>query len=206
MEYQNEEEKIRFLREEIGADASHFHGNYYRAAAYLKGGTFLACVIFRKPDYDIKSAASMLERARIGEYTVNGSSELAYEMEIKSLVSHRNRVNFYDIQRIVPSQFAFPSEILNQIRGETTMGWTGFSARMSDGKYFGFGTTQAAGFFELPEGYSKTDIVEIINHSFVTKNGELRQHKLAFLDAPPDYEEAVIYRSLPYFDCFIDET
>lgn len=205
MDYQSKEEKISYLKEEIGADTNHFYGNYYRAAAYIKGGTFLSCVTFRSPNYDIKSATSMLERARTGEYTVNGSAELAYQMQLKSLVSHGNRVSFYDIKRIVPSQFAFSPGILSQIRGETTMGWTGFSAKMSDGKYFGFGTTQEFGFFDMPEGYGKNDIIEIINHSYVLKTGELRHHQRAFLDNPPDYKDAVVYQPLPSFECFTDE-
>jgi hypothetical protein len=205
MELQNKEEKIRYLKEEIGADVSHFYGNYYRAAAYVRGGTYLACVTFRSPRYDIESKTRMLERARAGEYMVNNSAELAYQSEIKSMVSHGNRVNFYDIDRIVPSQYAFPPEILSQIGGETTMGWTGFSARMSDGKFFGFGTTQNFDFFEMPDGYRKTDIREILNHSYVLKTGELRYHQRAFFTAPPDYSEAVIYQSLPFFECFLDE-
>jgi hypothetical protein len=205
MEHQDKEEKIRYLKEEVGADISHFHGNYYRAAAYVKGGTYLACVTFRNPRYDIESVTGLLERARAGEYTVNGSAELAYRSEIVSLVSHGNRVNFYDIERIVPSHFAFPPQILSQIGGETTMGWTGFSAKMSDGKYFGFGTTHHFDFFEMPDSYRKTDIREIINHSYVLKTGELRYHQRAFFTAPPDYADAVVYQSLPFFECFVDE-
>lgn len=205
MENQDKEEKIRFLQENIGADVSHFYGNYYRAAAYVRGGTYLSCVRFRSPRYDIESAARMLERARAGEYTVNGSAELAYQSEIKSLVAYGNRVSFYEIERIVPSQNAFPPEILNQIEGETTMGFTGFSARMSDGKYFGFGTTHHFDFFELPDGYRKTDIREVINHSYVLKTGDLRYHQRAFLTPPPDYEDAVVHWSLPFFECYMDE-
>ena len=66
MEPQDKEEKIKFLKETIGADVSHFHGNYYRAAAYVKGGTYLSCVTFRSPRYDVESAARMLERSRAG--------------------------------------------------------------------------------------------------------------------------------------------
>ena len=147
----------------------------------------------------------MLERARKGEYTVNGSAELAHQMEMRSLVAGGNRVNHYDIARIEPSRFAFPPKVLREIEGETTMGWTGFSVRMKDGQYFGFGTARSFDFFQIPDGYSTADIRDVINHSFVLKTGELRYHQRAFLISPPDYKDAVIHGSLPFFECFMDE-
>jgi len=38
--------------------------------------------------------------------------------------------------------------------GETSMGWTEFTAAMDDGKEFSFGTSFETMFFNMPEGYT----------------------------------------------------
>lgn len=100
--------------------------------------------------------------------------------------------------------FAFPLNIQNQIHGETTMGWTGFAVKMKDRKYFGFGTTFSWEFFQMPDGYSVYDVEEIINDSYVLKNGELRSHQEGELTWPEDYKDAIFYRERPFFECFLD--
>ena len=44
------------------------------------------------------------------------------------------------------------------------MSWTQFVAVMNDGKEFAFGTTYYFDFFDMPEGYSGTDVARIISH------------------------------------------
>ena len=68
---------------------------------------------------------------------------------------------------------------------------------MKDGKHFGFGTTFHWEFFQMPDGYSVDDIEEIINHSYVLKNGELRSHRQGPKTIPEEYKEAVVYRERP---------
>jgi hypothetical protein len=45
---------------------------------------------------------------------------------------------------------------------------------MKDGKYIGFGTRFLTEFFQMPDNYSTDDIIEIVNHSYVLKKGEIR--------------------------------
>ena len=49
------------------------------------------------------------------------------------------------------------------------------------------------------------DIDDIINHGYVLKTGELRSNEVPFFDSPDDYEDAVIYRERPFFECYLDD-
>ena len=57
------------------------------------------------------------------------------------------------------SPFAIPSARGREIGGETAMGWTEFYAAMCDGREFRFGTTFLTEFFDMPEGYTASDVV-----------------------------------------------
>ena len=59
---------------------------------------------------------------------------------LKTFVAGGNRVNDYDVASTRPSKYAIPSALLNQIRGETTMGWTGWVFEMKDGALFQYGS------------------------------------------------------------------
>ena len=55
---------------------------------------------------------------------------------------------------------------------------------------------------DMPQGYSPEDIIEIINHSYLDRDGNLKSYK-----APEVYEEfdiSLVYRERPYFECCID--
>ncbi|MBK9354090.1 MAG: hypothetical protein IPN09_09025 [Bacteroidetes bacterium] len=56
----------------------------------------------------------------------------------------------------------------------------------------------------MPDGYSVDDIEEIINHSYVLINGELRSHREGSQTRPEEYKDAVVYRERPFFECYID--
>jgi len=170
----------------------------------LKDGTYLPCVIFRNPSTIVKLAVRRFKEESKGNGIFNKASGIGYYNIVKSFVTNGNRINEYDIERVEKSKYAYPLAIQKQITGETTMGWTGFAAKMKDGKVFGFGTSFTFEFFSMPEGYSVEDIVEIINHSYVLKTGELRSHRQGPLTRPEEYKDAVVYRERPYFDCFID--
>ena len=139
-----------------------------------------------------------------GKGVFNRSSGLGYYEIVKTFVTRGNCISDYDIERVDKSKFAFPLTILRQIRGETTMGWTGFAAKMKDGKYFGFGTTFHFEFFQMPDGYSVEDIEEIINHSYVLENGKLRSHRESNQTLTDEWKNAVIYRERPFFECYVD--
>ncbi len=85
------------------------------------------------------------------------------------------------------------------------MGWTGFVARMKDGNMFGFGTTFSFEFFDMPENYCVDDIVEIINHSYISESGELCSHKAPWHSLAEIPRAGKVYRERPFFECYVDE-
>ena len=196
---------IKFLKEHIEPLENNIYGAGYRASAYLTDGTFLPCVVFRNSRNTINLAIRRFKEEQTGKSVFSKSSGLGYFDIVKNFVTKGNCINEYDIEPVEKSAFAFPLSIQQQIKGETTMGWTGFVVKMKDGKYFGFGSSFLWEFFQMPENYTSDDIDEIINHSYVSKNGELRQHKVPFFNFPDDYKEAVIYRERPFFECYLDE-
>ena len=190
---QQNEDIISFLKDNVEHMEDNAYGLGYRASAYLADGTFLPCVIFRNPETVVNLAIRRFKEAQTGKGIFNRSSGLGYYEIVKTFVTNGNCLNDYDIDRVEKSKFAFPLTIQSQIRGETTMGWTGFAAKMKDGKYFGFGTTFHWEFFQMPENYSVDDIEEIINHSYVLQSGELRSHRGQYLGISEDYKNAVVY-------------
>jgi hypothetical protein len=194
---------IRFIKQNIEPLEDSIYGHGYRAAVYLKDGTYLPCVIFRNaaPLTNLALKRFKEEKKRKGIFT----SAAGYYQVVKSFVGSGNRLNDFDIDRIEESKYAFPVHIQKQIIGETTMGWTGFAAKMKDGNFFGFGTNLRTEFFQLPEGYEASDIEKIINHSYVTVDGKLRFHKVPFAKLPDDYNDELIYRERMFFECFLDE-
>lgn len=199
------EEIIQFLKSEIAPLEDQNIGLGYRASVYLKDGTYLPAVIFRNPKLKIDLAIKRFNDEKSGKGIFNwGKDKEAYIEIVKLFVIRGNKINDYDIEKVEKSPFAFPIEILKSIRGETTMAWTGFVARMNDGKIFGFGTSFLMEFFQLPNGYKATDIEEIINHSYISTTGELKSHKVPFFQRPDDYDEKLIHRERPYFECYIE--
>lgn len=203
MKQQSTKEIIKYLRDNIEPLKDDAYGDGYRAAAYLTDGTYLPCVIFRNPKTLVKLAIKRFKDERKGLFKL--SSGISYYNIVKSFVTNGNCINSYDIATIERSKFAFPLKIQQQIRGETSMGWTGFAAKMKDGEYLGFGTSFHWEFFEMPQNYLADDIVEIVNHSYVLKNGELRYYKVPSSSNRDDYKDAIIYREKPFFECYLEE-
>jgi hypothetical protein len=201
---QEEEEIIKFLKEKVVPLNDASFGSGYRASVYLMDGTYLPCVIFRNPKAIVDLAIRRFKEEQSGKSIFAFPRKDAYYDIVKNFVTKGNCINIYDIYSVEHSRYAFPISIQMQIKGETTMGWTGFAAKMKDGKYLGFGTSFRGEFFKMPDGYSIGDIEEIINHSYVLDTGELRSHREAELTRPDDYERAVVHREMPFFECFID--
>lgn len=195
MKRQELEDIIKFIKETIEPIQDNNYGAGYRASAYLKDGTFLPSVIFRNPSPTVNLAVKRFNNPQ----SSFGSS---YNEIVKHFVTSGNCVNHSDIAKIELSKHAFPISILNQIKGESKMGWTGFVAKMRDGNQFGFGTDFHFDFFDMPEGYEPGDIVEIINHSYIAKNGELKSYH------SPDFYEIfsydMVFHSKPFFECFVE--
>jgi hypothetical protein len=68
--------------------------------------------------------------------------------------------------------------ILKQIHGETVMSWTAFVVEMKDGTMYSFGTTFCFEFFDLPQGYSYTDIRRVHSGMIYSLEQGLREFSL----------------------------
>ena len=84
------------------------------------------------------------------------------------------------------------------------MGWTGFGARMKDGTTFAFGTRFHFEFFDMPEGYQATDMVEILSHHYMSTSGQLKSHLFPTAGWPEDYDAEAIHRERPFFHCYLE--
>jgi hypothetical protein len=181
-----EEEIAGFLKRSVKPIRDASHGTCYRAAAHLKDGTYLPCVMFGHP----KGLVDLAVR-RFAE-TIN--DERLHREVVASFVARNASVPIWDVAKVGLSPYAWPEEILNQIHGETVMSWTAFTARMKDGKLFGFGTSYRFEFFDLPEGYSYNDIAEI--HSGMVADGKGVEKEFTLDDF-----SAKVYRERPFFYC-----
>ena len=134
MKRPHEEHIIKFLKENVEPYQYSAYGLGYRAAAYLKDGIYLPCVMFRNPSTIVDLAIRRFKEEQKGNSVFNKANGLEYYNIVKSFGTNENCVNEYDIERVEKSKYAFPLAIQKQITGETTMGWTGFAAKMKDGK------------------------------------------------------------------------
>jgi hypothetical protein len=203
MKNEHNENIIRFLRDNVEPLDDSIYGLSYRASAYMTDGIHLPCVIFRNPKSTVNLALRRFREEQKGK-GIFGKSAASYFKIVEHFITSGNRINDYDIDKVEKSKYAFPISILNQIRGETTMGWTGFVTKMKDGKHLSFGTRFSTEFFQIPENYSNEDIIEIINHSYLLKNGEIRSYRVPFSNWPTDFEKELILRERPYFVCYIE--
>ncbi len=198
------EEIIRFLKSEIRPLNDEFAGPGYRASAQLKDGTYLPAVVFRNPNFKVELAIRRFDEEKKGKGIIRwGKDKDPYKEIVKRFVTGGNRINDYDIEKVDFSINAFPQSILSQIQGETKMGWTGFVARMNDNSIHAFGTTFHFQFFQLPKGYKATDIKEIINHSYLSPEGEIKSYRNSE-HGTDDFDISKIYKSISPFECFIE--
>jgi hypothetical protein len=204
MKKQSTDEIIKFLKDNIEPYPDNSRGQGFRASVTLTDGTFIPCVMFRNPSTIVDLAISRFKEFQSGKSIFRKSTGQAYPNIVKTFVATGNCINYYDIAKVDNSLNAFPLHILRKIQGETTMSWTGFVLKMKDGKCFGFGTRFLNAFFSMPVNYSPEDIVEVINHSYISKTGEVCSHKVAFFDWPNDYDIDAVHHERPFFECFID--
>jgi len=200
-----EKEIISFLKKNIEPLKDETYGDGYRVSVYLTDGTFLPCVIFRNSKKTIELAKKRFKEEIKGRGILRNMAGGGYNEIVKTFVTEGNRISSYNIAKVEASKYAFPFSVIKQIHGETVMSLTVFAAKMKDGKYLGFKTNFSAEFFDMPENYSVEDIVEIINHSFVMPNGELRTREDGVYDLPDGFFESVAYEARPYFECYLDK-
>jgi hypothetical protein len=178
------------------------YGPRYRCSLYLKDGTHLPCAVIQPKRNLIDLAKRRIRQETTGHGVLGGAD--AYDQILATFVAHGNRVNDYDVESAEPSKFAIPGELLDQIEGETTMGWTGWVFQMRDGTPFSYGSAFSMEFFDLPDGYSFADVETVINHSYVDSGGSI----LPLNQGPvlwDDYRSLPVLRERVFFTCFVDE-
>ena len=189
------QEIIDFLKDNIEPLDDEYYSAGYRVAAYLTDGTYLPCVVFRNLNA-VEVANKKLTKYR-NDYKIKHYTKSLNGKYIR-YSPRKNYVNDYCIAGVEKSKYAFPVSIVKQIQGETRMGWTAFAAKMKDGRYFGFGTAGGKEFFHMPENYSVEEIDTIINHSWVSKTGELRSYANFH-----DFDDSICYEGRPSFECYL---
>jgi hypothetical protein len=177
------------------------YGPRYRCSLTLKDGTFLPCAVLLS-----KSKLVDLAKCRIKE-EMNGKGRIGgpdpYGQIVSVFVAGGNRINDYDVASADVSRFAPPLSLLRQIHGETTMAWTGWVFEMTDGAMFSYGSSFSMEFFQIPEGYSFSDVVRVHNHSYVGKDGGLVNLEEGGM-LPDEYDRKALLRERIYFNCAIE--
>lgn len=176
------------------------YGPRYRCALTLKDGTFLPCAVIQSRDRLVELAKRRIKEEMQGRGAIGGDDP--YGQIVSTFVAGGNRVNDYDVDSASPSRFAIPLGLLRQIRGETTMGWTGWVFRMKDQRLFAYGTTFLTEFFQLPEGYGFADVVEVLNHSGLSEDGSLLKLREGGA-LPTRYPRDRVLRERAFFSCAV---
>ncbi len=185
-------EVAKFVRSSIEPLADPIYGNRYRCAAYLLDGTYLPCVVFQS-----KKKLIELYLRRMKQLRWRPSQKRTV---ISSFVTGDSRIAHYDLKSVESSPFAWPLAILKTIHGETIMSWTAFVVEMHDGTMHSYGTEFSAEFFDLPNGYSYTDIATIHSGMVSSPSHGLQKFSIElFKDSPPPLREK------PFFTCYLDE-
>ena len=181
----HEETIVSYAKSELERIEHVYGGPAYRCAAVLKDSVTLPCVVLASAEIATELALRRFEETRadsaLRKLKRRFGSGMEYRDIVKSFVTSGNCVNSYDIARLEKSRFAIPLARLKEVKGETRMSWTQFTAVMKDGREFAFGTNYLREFFQMPDGYAGDDIVKII----------------------PNRAEGNILRERPYFTCYV---
>lgn len=182
----NSDEMARFVTNNIEPLKDPIYGSRYRVAAHLNDGTHLPCVVLQSRQAQVKLALRRFKEERSN-----------YKSIVETFVACESRVAHYQLKDIEVSPFAWPLELLKTIHGETTMGWTAFVAEMRDGTMHSYGTSLSFEFFDLPVGYSHSDIVRIHSGMAYSKASGL----VAF--SMKSVQETRPLREKPFFTCYL---
>jgi hypothetical protein len=177
------EEIVDFIKRNVEPlPASPPYGERYRVAGTLTDGTPLPCIVVESASLTVDLALKRFEQTK-----KSNDPHMGYRAIVRSFVTKVNTVNDHDLRELSTSPYAIPLLRMREIRGETSMSWTEFYAIMTDGKEFRFGTTFLTEFFDMPSGYSASDIAKIVP---------------AIRGEPPRQEH--IHREKPFFTCLVE--
>lgn len=178
------------------------YGPGHRCAVTLNDGTELPCVLIRKKKHLTDLAINRFNDERSGKSVFAGSKD-GYRAIVESFVAQGNRLSDFDVSSVSESRFAIPKELLDQIRGESFMSWTGWVFEMKDGRKFSYGTRFNFAFFQLPTAYSFSDVAHVHNHSRVDAAGSICDIRTGDLDTSY-FQSPDLFRERIFFDCYID--
>jgi len=177
---------IKFAEANLERISGAHGGPAYRCAATMTDGLYLPCVVIASIEAHLELALRRFDETRADGLKPEGERRFGYGMSYPEIVAtftaKGNVLNHYDIARLEHSRFAIPLARLREVKGETRMSWTQFSAVMRDGNEFFFGTSFLTEFFQMPDGYSGDDVVRITPHAAGLGH---------------------TYRERPYFTCYV---
>ena len=180
-----------FLQSNVEPLEDKIRGNRYRAAARLNDGLYLPCVVFQSKRRRVELALRRFDELR--------TKNEQYTRVVESFVASGSSIAYYEIGSVEPSPFAWPVSLLRTIRGETVMGWTAFVVEMADGSMHSYGTSFSFEFFDLPQGYSYSDILKIHSGAVYSQLLGLRPFSL-------DLSKQISpHREKPSFTCYLEE-
>jgi hypothetical protein len=185
-----DEELARLVRATIEPMKHPVYGDWYRAAAYLSDGTYLPCVVFQGKRPRVDLALRRFDELR--------SNPAQLRKVAASFVAGGPCVAYYDLMSVEASPFAWPTEILKMIHGETTVGWTAFVVEMRDGTMHSFGTSFSFEFFSLPQGYAHQDIVKIHSGMVYSESHGLQRFSMEWMKNEKPIRER------PFFNCYLE--
>jgi hypothetical protein len=187
----NRDDLSRFLKGSTEPVDDRIYGNRYRAAVRLVDGTYLPCVVFQSRKSQVELALR-----RFGQLRDDPSQ---YNMVVESFVAGGSRIDDYQISTVEQSPYAWPLAILDQIHGETVMSWTAFVVEMNDGTMHSYGTSFCTEFFDLPNGYSYSDIARIHSGMLYSQERGLQPFSIDL------QKEIQPYREKPFFTYYLNQ-
>jgi hypothetical protein len=183
------EEMASFVTDKVEPLTDKIYGNRYRVAAHLNDGTYLPCLVLQSRQAQVELALRRFKQHRW--------KRSQYKSVVETFVAGGSHVASYQLKDIEISPFAWPIELLKTIDGETTMGWTAFVTEMKDGTMYSYGTSFNFEFFDLPVGYSHSDITKIYSGMAYSKAAGLEPFSMKAV------QEIQPYREKPFFTCYL---
>jgi len=187
----DQDQLAKFLKSSIEPLNDSIYGNRYRAAVRLLDGTHLPCVVFQSKKLQVELALYRFNQLQ--------PQPSQYNMVVESFVAKGSRIADYVISEVEPSPYAWPIAVLKQIHGETVMSWTAFVVEMKDGTMHSYGTSFCFEFFDMPTGYSYTDIARIHSGMLYSQEYGLQAFSMDL------QKEIQPYREKPFFTCYLKQ-
>ncbi len=136
----------------------------FRCSVSMYDGTNLPCVTIKSAEVRLQMAMSRIESTIYNGVKDARCISHYYPRILNSFINSGNRITLSNIKDVGISPNAIPVSLLRMIHGKASKSWTQFTGVMNDGNEFSFGTTSSCEFFQMPDGYKGTDIVEIISY------------------------------------------